>query len=579
MVGLEESDLPIASSNKKLYLYILPSIFSIISFWFFPTIWCSFFGCCIGYFTVLFFVNHNTKFSMISGFIAVIEEIFLFVIVSQVLTQDYWLWKYFSVVPVILLVTQGLSYVYYITPKKAIILSGLFFLLLAVTTLNNSNINLWLILGLILFFVIVFNGYKSQKKYSFQEDEKLNKVCGMSSKEIRVLLNQVPNLSSDYGTKSELKEIRSYFFKALKAFRNDSTSDTIDYLEKVFNKLNKISENEIKGYQNKDDFNNFCNLAEKMAKFIGCNLCLPKTNNWDKADWGEDLISFQSPSKKEKNKKKKDQKKLKKLLDELDSLTGLDSVKKEIQSIIGLVKLNEQRRKQGLEESSVSLHLVFSGNPGTGKTTVARLLASIYKELGVLSKGQCKETDYEGLVSQYVSETPIKTKEVIEEAMGGILFIDEAYTLSPEDNPRDHGQEAIDTLLKYMEDKRDDFMVIVAGYPNEMKRFITSNPGLESRFTTYIHFEDYNGKELYDIFMHMVSKEEWIIQDGLNEQLREFFLKTYENRPENFANAREIRNYLDLCKKRQALRLANNDIDKLSKKDLQTLSKEDLNLV
>ena len=130
-----------------------------------------------------------------------------------------------------------------------------------------------------------------------------------------------------------------------------------------------------------------------------------------------------------------------------------------------------------------------------------------------------------------------------------------------------------------MEDKRDDFMVIVAGYPNEMKRFITSNPGLESRFTTYIHFEDYNGKELYDIFMHMVSKEEWIIQDGLNEQLREFFLKTYENRPENFANAREIRNYLDLCKKRQALRLANNDIDKLSKKDLQTLSKEDLNLV
>ena len=217
---------------------------------------------------------------------------------------------------------------------------------------------------------------------------------------------------------------------------------------------------------------------------------------------------------------------------------------------------------------------MFSGNPGTGKTTVARLLAQIYHELGILSKGQLIEVDRSGLVGGYVGQTAIKTQGVIQQALSGVLFIDEAYTLARGNDSNDYGQEAIDTILKAMEDHRDDLVVIVAGYPDLMERFINSNPGLKSRFNKYIHFEDYTPEELLEIFDSMCKKAGLTATRTARNWVLHVFTEEYENRDETFANGREVRNFFEKAVVNQANRLANEAY--LNDEDVSTLTAEDV---
>ena len=237
---------------------------------------------------------------------------------------------------------------------------------------------------------------------------------------------------------------------------------------------------------------------------------------------------------------------LEELLGRLDELIGLEKIKQNVKSLINYVKIRSLRVEEELPNPPLSLHMVFMGNPGTGKTTVARILSELYRAIGVLSKGQLVEVDRSGLVAGFVGQTATKTAEVVESAFGGILFIDEAYSLAPDvGSGNDFGREAIETLLKMMEDHRDDLIVIVAGYSGHMERFIRSNPGLESRFNRYFVFEDYNSDELYDIFSSMCLKSEYMLTEEAAGFARELFQEIYDTRDENFGNARHVRNLFE----------------------------------
>lgn len=266
---------------------------------------------------------------------------------------------------------------------------------------------------------------------------------------------------------------------------------------------------------------------------------------------------------------------LKKCMDQLNSMTGLQKVKDDVQSLINMIVVQKKREELGITQNQpLSLHLVFTGNPGTGKTTIARLLAQIYYQLGLLSKGQLVETDRSGLVAGYIGQTAIKTQEVIQKAIGGILFIDEAYTLK-QNYSNDFGQESIDTLLKAMEDNRDDLIVIVAGYPDLMQEFIKSNPGLQSRFNKYLKFEDYSPEELVEIFQSLCKSYGMVANEEVVGILKEKLTANYQNRDKNFGNGRLVRNIIEKIYTNQANRIAGN-IDNCSKEDVKQILPCDL---
>ncbi|MBR3456029.1 MAG: AAA family ATPase [Bacteroidaceae bacterium] len=242
--------------------------------------------------------------------------------------------------------------------------------------------------------------------------------------------------------------------------------------------------------------------------------------------------------------------------EELNELIGLTDVKKEVMSLVNFVKVQKQRKEKGLKTPKMSFHLVFTGSPGTGKTTVARIVARIYHDLGILKSSRTVEVDRSDLVAEYIGQTAVKTNAVIDSALNGVLFIDEAYALTPKDAGPDYGQEAISTLLKRMEDDRDKLVVIVAGYPDEMKRFIESNPGLKSRFTRYINFPDYNEQELIDIFGLYLKKNEYTLSDEARSYMRSKLEEILPKRDKFFGNARYMRTVFEKAVQCQANRLA-----------------------
>ena len=316
------------------------------------------------------------------------------------------------------------------------------------------------------------------------------------------------------------------------------------------------------------------NLRSMDTDFWGTPLMENRTARPQKSEKTEDPEKAAPQTQAAKPEEKEEippKEKIEDLLAELDSYVGMDAIKTEVRSLINMVQVYKLRREHDLPTTDMSLHMVFSGNPGTGKTTVARIMSRIYHSLDILSKGQLVEVDRSGLVAGYVGQTALKTQKVIEKAMGGVLFIDEAYALNGK-SENDFGQEAIDTILKAMEDHRDDLVVIVAGYTELMDRFIHSNPGLESRFNRFLLFEDYTPEQMVAIFKMQCKKGCYVLAQGTEKLVRDFIAE--ESADDSFGNARGVRNLFEHILVAQNNRLAK--MENVTRDDLMQILPDDV---
>ena len=394
----------------------------------------------------------------------------------------------------------------------------------------------------------------------------------------------------DAQNKNEKQEfILAYYYDALrnKHFADENSANELNQLvftEHFKSLLLKIKkENKITASNNHQ---NQCLLPELLSqnKHNRLDEIVIKYQNFIQLAFDkkfENVVAFHNYLGLNSNKLKTDKKEmnhlpeedtLEKVLKELNDLVGLTEVKKDVSELINLLEIQKKRSKQGLKNVEITLHTVFLGPPGTGKTSVARLLGRIFKHLGFLSKGQMYETDREGLVAGYVGQTATKVDTVVESSLGGVLFVDEAYALTQNAFGNDYGAEAVNTLLKRMEDHREDLAVVVAGYTEPMKIFIESNPGLRSRFNRYFHFNHFTPQELFQIFESFCSQSDFIISDDAKEKLIDTFDLLCKTKNESFGNARVVRNLFEKCVQNQANRIVK--LKKITNKILKNLQRK-----
>ena len=268
---------------------------------------------------------------------------------------------------------------------------------------------------------------------------------------------------------------------------------------------------------------------------------------------------------------------LQELLDELNDLVGLETVKAKVNDLIVYQKVQKLRKENNLHSAKNTLHLAFTGNPGTGKTTVARIIGRIYKQIGLLSKGHFIEVSRTDLIAGYQGQTAIKVKKVIEGARGGVLFIDEAYSITENEHSDSYGRECLTELTKALEDYREDLVVIVAGYTEPMNKFFESNPGLKSRFNTFIEFEDYQAEELEEILVSICEKNDYRLSEEVRKNIKVFFENEISKKNENFANGRLARNIYDDLVMNHARRVIN--IDNVSREELSVITASDFEVL